>query len=83
MSITTIDYVRQEIFTLSTRVDNLTAEEIKESLAHISNDLLDISHELYCHAQGIKNRTGLTEEEYREWYNNVRIPEILCEGMTI
>ena len=79
MVITTIDYVRHRINKLSENLENRSTEEIRKSLSEINQDLLDISYELYERSMNVQHYTGLKQEEYNKWFNDVRTKEYMEE----
>ena len=79
MTITTIDYVRYRINKLSENLENRSTEEIRESLSKINQDLLNISYELYERSMNVQYYTGLKQEEYNKWFNDVRTKEYMEE----
>lgn len=72
-------FICHRIDTLSERCENLTADQMKESLDRISKDLKDISLKLAMRSKNVWNLTGVTPEEYDNWYWNVFVKDLLSE----
>ena len=72
-------FICHRIDTLSARCGDMTYDQLQEHLDRISKDLKEVTFKLAMRSKNVWNLTGIKEDEYRDWYWNTFIKDILSE----